>query len=929
MHIQIAVPMYPYNKHSTRVAPSATLTPDASQTIPGATGDVSYQLQDEQQIHQLQPPPLKSSLSMTRTLAHYQRHEQIGQGTYGQVYRATCLDTNQVVALKKVRPHHGSHTSGMPQQLIREVKILKRLRHINIMRLHEVVTSKGVEHLDPPDNSASTSAATAASNQPSGPSLLAATAGEQSANENSNKPFRDSTIDARESYKGNLFLVLEYVPHDLTGLIDIQYLFTPLQIKIIFYQLLQAIRYLHDQSYIHRDIKSSNILLDDNLRLKLADFGLARSVEPPLLDQLHQDYRTAVAMTSSSFDMTNKVITLWYRPPEILLGAVQYGPPVDVFSAGCIMAELSLGKPIFCGKTEMEQLSLLVDILGTPSEDTWEYLQSMKKVSMRSGSSSMPSESSLPTIDMSRPKPSRLREKYEHRLTPVALNLLEKLLDWDPRKRLTAANALTHRYFWTEPAVPPNPADWGRIHVPGGHFHEFQTKKKRKQAKAQAEKTKEEALLKGLSEEEAKAASDDRYKALMKMVAEDGYDAFDKNGLTQAEREREHKNHSPATSSRDTDEGRGSKRHGSGSRRDDDRESKRKRTSSGERRKGETSEERRRRRAREKEANARNDPWRDATASEYDARPARSSSMRAKPREEFRLQDTQWKGDAPRTNQNISISDNFPLDERRPGGREHADNRMKHDDRQLMHYDRVRQPTRIEPTIPLHHVPDQRRRDEHTIPQAEDVCFGTSSRHLHDLPPPLGHRNDKTRATTFVRPGVDPSLVNIREQRRRSYSPARPARDEAYDSRGRYLNDLHREEPERHGRHNDDRKRDDRRSSRDRDRRRDDSSRRHSSRERDEEGSRRERSRDRGFHDRDDRRSSERGERDRSDGRPRTSQSLDNSVYYGKSSHDEERRNRDDIDRRRGDRDRHRDRDSSRHRKGHERSRGGTRSPRR
>mmetsp|Transcript_3647 Transcript_3647/g.6452 ORF Transcript_3647/g.6452 Transcript_3647/m.6452 type:complete len:221 (+) Transcript_3647:274-936(+) len=116
-------------------------------------------------------------------------------------------------------------------------------------------------------------------------------------NTNTNKQQQTTTTatdvaDARESYKGNLFLVLEYVSHDLTGLLDVAYKFGEREIKCIFRQLLEALRYMHDQKYVHRDIKSSNILIDRNFRLKLADFGLARSIEPPLLDKLQEYVQT-------------------------------------------------------------------------------------------------------------------------------------------------------------------------------------------------------------------------------------------------------------------------------------------------------------------------------------------------------------------------------------------------------------------------------------------------------------------------------------------------------------------------------------------------------------------------------------------------------------------------------------------------------------
>lgn len=203
-------------------------------------------------------PPRRDWRNMTRTLAHYERIEQIGEGTYGQVYRAKCLDTGRIVALKKIRVHHGGYW-GMPPTVIREIKILKKLQHPNLVEMLEVVSSKGVEYLEEDDE-----------------------APRQSKN-SSNR-----IVDAREGFKGNIYLVLEYVSHDLTGLMDVAYRFTEQQIKCIFHQLLQALQYMHHHKYIHRDIKSSNILIDSHFRVKLADFGLSRSIEPPILENIHE-----------------------------------------------------------------------------------------------------------------------------------------------------------------------------------------------------------------------------------------------------------------------------------------------------------------------------------------------------------------------------------------------------------------------------------------------------------------------------------------------------------------------------------------------------------------------------------------------------------------------------------------------------------------
>ena len=444
-------------------------------------------------------PDLDQWQNMTRTLAHYERLEQIGEGTYGQVYRARCHDSGRIVAMKKMRIHHGGYW-GMPLQLIREIKILKRLHHPRLLSMIEVVTSKGVEYMDADD-----------------PPMKRASESD-----------KNSTEDSRESYKGNLFLVLEYVEHDLTGLLDVAYQFTEVQIKCIFKQLLEALAFMHENKYVHRDIKSSNILLNSSFGLKLADFGLARCIEPSILEQMKSSSNDR-STSSTSAEFTNKVITLWYRPPEILLGACQYGPAVDVWSAGCILAELILGKPLFAGKTELEQLNLVLDMLGTPNEETWEYFARMKKAKPNSSSSSSPLD--LSTIRHGTPnKRSRLRDKYGEKIGGPALNLVEKLLEWDPRKRMTAANALNNSYFWKAPVAPDDPSTLGRLEVgPDGHFHEFQTKKKRKEAKAAAEKIRSEAIDRGLTKEEAKEEYDKAYASIIKKVAQEGVSTIDSN----------------------------------------------------------------------------------------------------------------------------------------------------------------------------------------------------------------------------------------------------------------------------------------------------------------------------------------------------------------------------------------------------------------
>ena len=272
---------------------------------------------------------------MTNTIAAYRRIEQIGEGTYGQVYRAQCLTSGQEVALKKIRVTHPGYY-GMPPTIIREIKILKALHHRNMVEMVEVVSSKGVEDLDeddereddarrrakrskaaadrelsklakdgagggggtgggdgsasrsPADGAAGNKKVKKSSSSSGGMIKTTKSASASAANANKNNPSsskKDRIVDAREGYKGNLFIVLEYVSHDLTGLLDMQVKFTEVQIKTIFRQLLDVLDYMHSAKYVHRDIKSSNILIDSHFRVKLADFGLARCIAPPVWDQ--------------------------------------------------------------------------------------------------------------------------------------------------------------------------------------------------------------------------------------------------------------------------------------------------------------------------------------------------------------------------------------------------------------------------------------------------------------------------------------------------------------------------------------------------------------------------------------------------------------------------------------------------------------------
>ena len=221
-------------------------------------------------------------------------------------------------------------------------------------------------------------------------------------------------------------------------------------------------------------------------------------------------------------EFTNKVITLWYRPPELLLGETKYGSSVDIWSAGCIFAEIILGRPLFTGKTDMDQLKQIFDLVGTPNSRSWEGYTELKLI--RTGE-----------VCIEKEKVSRLREKYggsSGKIQPVtAVSLLEKLLELDPKKRVSASRALHHRYFQTEPLAPKDPSDLGTIVLGGSGsgggggdgggsstsgYHEFQTKKRRREAKVVARAAGEESKSRGESVEKQKEAFDRAYRDHLK-----------------------------------------------------------------------------------------------------------------------------------------------------------------------------------------------------------------------------------------------------------------------------------------------------------------------------------------------------------------------------------------------------------------------------
>jgi len=249
--------------------------------------------------------------------------------------------------------------------------------------------------------------------------------------------------------RGELYMVFPYMDHDLAGLIENKNVeFTEPQIKCYMKQLFEGTLYLHSNNIMHRDIKCANILVNNQGQLQIGDFGLARSFDP---DDKNKEY-------------TNMVVTRWYRPPELLLGETRYTCAIDMWGLGCIFGEILQRVPILRGESELDQLEKIWELCGTPTEETW------------------PGYRNLPGCQDMKFEPQRfncISERFKN-FNPLAVDLLKKLLTLDPKKRITAKEALTHDYFWTppQPALPENLPKYPSS-------HELDARKARQQANAE------------------------------------------------------------------------------------------------------------------------------------------------------------------------------------------------------------------------------------------------------------------------------------------------------------------------------------------------------------------------------------------------------------------------------------------------------------
>ncbi|PIA18077.1 Pkinase-domain-containing protein, partial [Coemansia reversa NRRL 1564] len=319
----------------------------------------------------------------------YELTTKLGEGTFGEVHKAVHRATGAIVALKRVLMHN--EKEGLPITAIREIKLLKSLNHPNIVSLSDML----VRH------EASPSVQT--------PSV---------------------------------YMVFPYMEHDLTGLLENPKVHLRLEhIKLYLRQLLEGTAYLHASKVMHRDMKASNLLINNEGQLFIADFGLARSFNP-----------------DEKKDMTKCVVTRWYRPPELLLGGRRYTTAIDMWGVGCILAEMMVGKPVFQGSTDLNQIDQVMRICGSPNDSLW------------------PGWRDLPDcrqVEDFAVHPRRVREEYL-RFGEDLVDLLDQLLQLDPRRRPSAVEALKHRFFFTAP-FPARPEDMPKFE----HSHEFDRRKHR------------------------------------------------------------------------------------------------------------------------------------------------------------------------------------------------------------------------------------------------------------------------------------------------------------------------------------------------------------------------------------------------------------------------------------------------------------------
>ena len=280
-------------------------------------------------------------------MRQYKLVKRLGKGSYGVVWRGQNRETGETVAIKKCFDCFQNATDS--QRIYREIRILQKLnKHENIIEIYDVVPA----------------------------------------------------LSGKDVY-----VISELMEADLGSVIRSGIL-EPVHVQFITYQLLCALKYLHSAHVVHRDIKPANILLNSDSRMKLCDFGLARTIHSERINFL-----------------TGYVFTRWYRGPEILMNADKYSFSVDVWAVGCIAAEMAQGKVLFPGNSTVNQLERIIEVTGWPDADIALPPNISRNIEVK------PLCELLPKASLD------------------ALDLVRQLLQFDPDKRISAANAIDHPFL--------------------------------------------------------------------------------------------------------------------------------------------------------------------------------------------------------------------------------------------------------------------------------------------------------------------------------------------------------------------------------------------------------------------------------------------------------------------------------------------------